>query len=170
MSVQQRKRPSEAQDIQETQEDAIAPPLKAIRHRPVTRSHIQKSLVSAVVFGIVLSVLACFVIERRDGFPHSSSLLAIYILVFGFPTIFTFLSGWATQYRRLSFLTGALFGLVYLCGIITVRYFQTGTIYSHEFWLYILPLTIGGAFFASLGASIRWHVEHPKAARKIEKK
>jgi hypothetical protein len=174
MSVQQQRQFSQdtQQDTKykEIQEDMVPASPIYVRHRPVTRSHIQKSLASAAFFGVVLSLLSCFIIEKRSGFPYIEQFLFTYLFIFGFPVLFTLLSGWATQYRRLSFLTGALFGFTYICGLIAVRYFQTGTVYSHEFWLCLLPLTIGGAFFASLGASIRWHVEHPKSSRKIEKR
>jgi hypothetical protein len=161
MPVQQRQLHQDTQ-LDDRQENTVTLSPIYIRHRPVMRSHIYKSLASAVFFGLILSLLSCFIIEKYNGFPHFNQILVVYLFIFGFPAIFTFFSGWATQYRRLSFLTGALLGFIYISSIFTTRYFQTGTFYSQDFWLYLLPVTIGGAFFASLGASVRWHVEHPK--------
>jgi hypothetical protein len=141
MSLQQREHP-----LEKTPADATP----NVRYRKVPRAHIYKSLLSAAFFGAVLSGMVIFRLNRP-----SYDLLSIYLLVFALPAVFAFLLGWISQYRRLAFLVGTLLGFTFFL----VNVFAFG---FSSLFIYLLPITIGGAFFATLGASMRSRIEYPR--------
>jgi hypothetical protein len=153
----------------EEREETVTPSITTVasstpstipQYRKVTRVEIYKALASSVFYATVVSLLMMYIVNGSRSPINSNEMR--YLAAFGFPALFSFLFGWATRYRRLAFLTGTLFGFSYLCGVMTIAYIQYNVTSMRDFWYYILPLTIGGAFFATLGASIRARVEYPR--------